>query len=605
MAGREDARERERERERERRPREEAHDPEPSPLWWVTNYPKMLWRYWTRGEDGLKALEEELRSKAAARPEGKFGKREAAYVPFVPLPSADFRHECGRCRFWVDHGPGKAGECMIVGREGDPWGGDAIHEKAGCALFMPPAGESAFAWLREQVTPTGADLVRGEFHPTGERGGRRGGRGAAAGRRRERARRHPTEPDVGTSVAPAGAAVGVETVVEGLASPMAVVFDPAGDRRLVADQPGLVHVHGPDGLRDEPLLDLRDRVVELRAQYDERGLLGLALHPDDDRLFVRYSAPNRPGTPDEYDHTEVLAEYRLDDDRSQVDPETERTVLEIPSPQFNHNAGALAFDPDDYLYVAMGDGGSEGDRGPGHVPGGNGQDVTENLLGGILRIDVDDGGEGGYGIPDDNPFVDEDGRDEYYAWGLRNPWRMSFDSAGRLFVADVGQHLYEEVNVVETGGNYGWNVREGFHCFDPDNPSDPPADCPEESERGEPFRDPILEYPHVTEREMVGSAVVGGYVYEGDRLPALDGAYVFGDWATTQDRPSGRLFAARPDRDDRWTMEELVVAGSSSGRLGANVLSFARDPDGELYVCTNETHVPKGETGAVHRIVSA
>jgi glucose/arabinose dehydrogenase len=575
-----------------------------SPLRWLTNYPTVLWRYLTRGEDGLADLEAELREEAAARPGGKFGKREAGYVPFVPIPPVEFRHECGHCRFWVDHGPGKPGECMIVGREGDPWGGKAIHEKAGCALFVPPAGERAFAWLREQLDPTGADLVRGEYHPRQEReGGRR-----SVGKRRAKPRRHPSTRSVGTSVAPAGASVRVETVAEGLAAPVGLAFDPAGDRRLVADQAGVVHVHGPDGLRDEPLLDLRDRIVELRPQYDERGLLGLALHPDGGRLFVRYSAPNRPGTPDDYDHTGVLAEFRMGDDRSAIDPESERRLLEIPSPDFNHNAGDLAFGPDGFLYVPMGDGGGEGDTGPGHVAGGNGQDVTENLLGGILRIDIDSGGEGEYETPDDNPLVGEEGLDEYYAWGLRNPWRISFDSEGRLFAADVGQHLFEEVNLVEAGGNYGWNVREGFHCFDPEHPSEPPADCPEESERGEPLLDPVLEYPHVTDDAVVGSAVVGGYVYEGDAIPDLDGAYVFGDWATTQDRPSGRLFAARPPAGDdagEWELEELVVAGNRSGRLDANVLSFGRAPDGDLYVCTTDTHVPKGETGKIHRIVPA
>ncbi|QLG64336.1 PQQ-dependent sugar dehydrogenase (plasmid) [Halorarum salinum] len=471
---------------------------------------------------------------------------------------------------------------------------------------MPPAGEPPFEWVSEQLSPTGADLVRGEYHPSRSAAGTGGGGTAARGRRRTRASRYTSERDVGDAHVPAGTRIGLERVATGLSAPVAVCHDPAEpSRRFVADQSGQVYVHDDGGLREEPLLDVTDHMVELRTQYDERGLLGLALHPefaDNGRLFVRYSATRRDGTPESYDHTEVLAEFAVDGDRSPVDPGTESTLLEIPSPQFNHNAGDLAFGPDGYLYVAMGDGGGEGDRAPGHVAGGNGQDVTENLLGGILRINVDSEGERGYGIPDDNPLVGEEGLDEYYAWGLRNPWRVSFDSEGRLFVADVGQALYEEVNVVENGGNYGWNLKEGSHCFDPDSPADPPDDCPDESARGEPLLDPIVEYPHVRGDAVVGSAVVGGHVYEGSALPELEGAYVFGDWATTQDRPSGRLFAARPSGEG-WELEELVVSDTRNGRPNRNVLSFGRAPDGELYVCTSETHVPKGETGEVLRVV--
>ncbi len=598
--------------------------------WWAKHYPRVLWTYWRSGEDGLSEIEEELRTRAARQREGKFSKRDVAYTPFVPLPPLEYRHECGHCRFWVDSAPGKPGECMIVGRKDDPWGGTAIHEKAGCALFTPPAGESPFDWVDEQRRPTGADLVRGEYHEPRRQGGVdipiEGGDGPTREPERKRARCHATRKAVGESSIPAGPTVDVERVADGFAAPIGMAFDPADpDRAFVADQNGLVHRLDAGGLADDPFLDLREAVVDLETQYDERGLLGLALHPEFDqngRLFVRYSAPNREGTPEDYDHTEVLAEFTANDGRTAADPESERTILEIPSPQFNHNAGGIEFGPDDgYLYIALGDGGGEGDRDVGHAAGGNGQDVTENLLGGILRIDVDgegsaDGESRPYAVPDDNPLVGEAGRDEFYAWGLRNPWGISFDSEGRLFVADVGQALYEEVNLVEKGGNYGWNVKEGTHCFNPENPWDPPTDCPDENDRGERFVDPIVEYPHVEGGEVVGSAVVGGHYYEGEAMPKLSDAYVFGDWATTQDQPSGRLFAARPPDggspgagDDgttggeRWSMEELEVGSSENGRLNRMVLAFERGPDGELYVLSNETHVPKGETGAVHRIV--
>lgn len=581
----------------------------PDPPWLtLTHYLRMLKAYRSRGEDGLEALEDALRAKAAAQPTGKFSKRQALYVPFVPLPPLDWRHKCGHCRFWVDHGPGKPGECMIVGREGNWWGGEKIHEKAGCALFTPPAGEPMFAWISEQMDPTGADLARGEYHrlPPEQRRNQTDGDDQPS----EQVQRHPTELDVGTSVAPAGATVGLEPVAEGLAAPIEIEFDSSENRQLIADQAGVVYLQTAHGLRDEPLLDIRDRMVNLRTQYDERGLLGLALHPDfanNGRLFVRYSAPPREGTPDDYDHTSVLSEFRFNDGQAKIDPDSERAILEISHSRFNHNAGAIEFGPDGHLYVAMGDGGGEGGTGFGHVEGSNSQDITENLLGSVMRIDVDDErDEKNYAIPDDNPLVGEDGLDELYAWGLRNPWRMSFDSEDRLFVADVGQALFEEVNIVEKGGNYGWNIKEGTHCFDPENPQEPPEDCPDESRRGEPLIDPIIEYPHIHEDEVIGSAIIGGALYASDTIPDLQGKYVFGDWATSQDRPSGRLWAASPPEggDGQWEMEELVVFERESGRPERNVLGFSRGPDGEFYLLSSESHVPKGTTGAVHKLVS-
>jgi len=187
-------------------------------------------------------------------------------------------------------------------------------------------------------------------------------------------------------------------------------------------------------------------------------------------------------------------------DGRRVRRDSERTVLEIPEPQGNHNAGDLAFGPDGHLYVAVGDGGSGGDRGRGHVEdwydaneGGNGQDVTENLLGSVLRIDVDGRDDGkAYAIPEDNPLVGREGLDEHFAWGLRNPWRMSFDGK-ELYVADVGQFAREEVSLVTNGGNYGWNVREGIECFGAD---DCPDETPPDVRGGEPLVDPVVEYPH-------------------------------------------------------------------------------------------------------------
>jgi glucose/arabinose dehydrogenase len=371
--------------------------------------------------------------------------------------------------------------------------------------------------------------------------------------------------------------VRLETLATGLGAPLDVAFAPDADRRYVADQAGRILVHERDGVRSRPALDIRDRI----EAGGEKGLLGIALHPsfaENRRLFVRYSAPSREATPQGYSHTFVLSEFTVGNGR-RVDPDSERTLLEIPQPQSNHNAGDLAFGPDGFLYVAVGDGGAGGDQGTGHVDdwysavdGGNGQDVTTNLLGSILRIDVDsEGAEGrAYAIPADNPLVGREGLDEQYAWGFRNPWRMSFDE-GRLFVGDVGQNSFEEVSLVERGGNYGWNVREGTHCYRAD-------DCPTATPDGDPLVDPIVEYPH-SGGGVSGISVIGGAVYRGSALPAANGVYVFGDFQV-----QGRLFAATPPADGGpWPTTTVELAGDGGDRL-RQLRSFGRDADGELYV---------------------
>ncbi len=359
-------------------------------------------------------------------------------------------------------------------------------------------------------------------------------------------------------------AVGLETIVGGLQMPVAVAFAPDADRRYVVERDGRVFVHESDGLLEEPFVDLRDAVVT----GGERGLLGIALHPDfaeNRRLFLQYSTQRREGTPAEYDHTTVLAEFEATDDGVRATPKSERAVLEIPQPSDFHNGGDLAFGPDGYLYVSVGAGGG-GE--------GGGQDVTTDFLGSILRIDVDERADDQeYAVPDDNPLVGREGLDEYYAWGFRNPWRLSFDGDD-FYVADVGESSYEEVNLVEKGGNYGWNVREGTHCL---NADDCPDETPEDVRGGEPLLDPIIEYPH-SDAAVSGVAVIGGYVYRGSDLPALEGAYVFGDL-----QAAGRLFAAsRPDDDGLWPT--TVVELPDDGANLEQILAFGRDGDGEVYV---------------------
>jgi len=408
---------------------------------------------------------------------------------------------------------------------------------------------------------------------------------------------------------PVGGEVEVTLVADGLTSPVSLVV--AGDgsnRRFVVDQVGVIRVITADGtLLEEPFLDVRDRMVTLGSFFDERGLLGLAFHPryaDNGRFFVYYSAPLRAGAPADFNHTSHVSEFRVSSDPNRANPGSERILLQVDQPQFNHNAGDLKFGPDNMLYIALGDGGGGGDVGVGHTPVlGNAQDVT-NLLGSILRIDVDGGDP--YGIPADNPFVGGPGRGEIFAYGFRNPYRFTFDPGGHgLLVADAGQNLWEEVSQVQLGGNYGWNVKEGTHCFDPATPSSSPQDCPDTGPFGEPLIDPVIEYANTRgSDDGVGIVVVGGHVYRGTDLPELHGRYVFGDWSTGFSVPDGTLLVATPGPEGLWQLEELAVTNRPDGRLGHFVLGFGQDADGELYVLTSDSSGPSGTSGRVYRLAN-
>jgi hypothetical protein len=284
-----------------------------------------------------------------------------------------------------------------------------------------------------------------------------------------------------------------------------------------------------------------------------------------------------------------------------VDPLSSREILRVDEPQFNHNAGALNFDDGGNLYVAFGDGGNADDQGPGHVPGGNGQDPS-NILGSIIRIDPlgDDSANGQYGIPEDNPLLRHPtALDEIYAYGFRNPFRFSFDSKnGDMYIGDVGQGAIEEVDIGVAGGNYGWRLKEGSFCFEPNG--DEPGfvyECPRSNQgrgRGGSSNgliDPVAEYDHDE-----GIAIVGGFVYRGDDIPQLKGRYVFGDFFLPS-LGSGRLFYLQGNQ-----VREFQIAGMET--LGMRLLGFGQDAGGELYVLANAGGVPFGDTGVVLRIAS-
>ena len=408
--------------------------------------------------------------------------------------------------------------------------------------------------------------------------------------------------------------IGLELVAEGFAAPLALM--PSGDESgwlYILDQTGQIWVLSPDGdVLETPFLDISDRMVELSDDYDERGLLGLAFHPDfgqNGRFYVYYSAPLRAGAPAGWNHTSVISEFTVAmDDPDTADPASERIILQVDQPQSNHDAGQIAFGPDGYLYIPLGDGGGADDVGDGHNPEiGNGQD-TSVLLGSILRIDVDGGDP--YGIPEDNPFVGEDGvLDEIYAYGFRNPYRIAFDAGGAndLFVSDAGQNLWEEVSIVTAGENYGWYIKEGTHCFDPTNPDTSPEECPDAGPAGRELTDPIIEYAHPNGSDGIGLVVVGGMVYRGDAMPTFQGRYIFGDWSTSFDSPDGTLLVAAPPEMDGglWPFEVLQIATEENGELGRYLLSFGQDQDLELYVLTSDTKGPSGDTGKVFKIVPA
>lgn len=410
-----------------------------------------------------------------------------------------------------------------------------------------------------------------------------------------------------TTTPPPTLLVGLQEIAAGLTSPLRVVQPPDGSGRLfIVDQAGFIRVVSGGNLLVTPFLDLRARMVTLNAGYDERGLLGLAFHPQyamNGKLFVYYSAPRGDGIPNDFDHESHVSEFTVSGDANVGDPDSERVVLRVGEPQANHNGGDLAFGPDGMLYIALGDGGAANDVGTGHTPTlGNGQDRS-TLLGKILRIDV---AGMPYTIPADNPFVGVSGaRGEIWALGFRNPYRIAFDPGGsqRLFVGDVGQNRREEVTIVAKGENHGWPIREGLECFNMVAADSPLASCATTDAVGAPLIEPILTYGHPgLGGTPVGVSVVGGHVVRSGAIAALADHYIFGDWSQSFVAPDGRLYRAA-ESGGSWSVEEIGVEGRAGNRLGAFLLGFGQDANGDVYVCTTQNLGPSGSTGRVHKII--
>jgi glucose/arabinose dehydrogenase len=414
-------------------------------------------------------------------------------------------------------------------------------------------------------------------------------------------------------------AVDLQLIAEDFVSPIQVLATHNSERLFVVDQIGKIWVIDRTGYkRPTPLLDISSRLVTLNPGYDERGLLGAAFHEDfktNGRMFVYYQVPPRAGGPvpgASWNNLCRISEFKVSQEDLRADMNSERILLEFDDPQANHNGGTLALGLDDYLYISIGDGGRANDTGPGHVDdwylanaGGNAQNIEANFLGKILRIDVDGTP---YGIPSGNPFVDKPGKDEIFAFGFRNPYRMSFDMGGEhgLIVADAGQALWEEVNVLSKGGNYGWNVKEGNHCFNAADSSKALPTCPSVDNRGKAFIEPVLELKN-WQNPQGGRAttIIGGYVYRGAAIKSWEGKYVFGSFSQTPTTPNGELFIATMQGEgSSWPYEEISLK-SNPNDIGYYLKGFGQDDDGEIYVAVSSMAGPQGNTGKVFKLVAA
>jgi glucose/arabinose dehydrogenase len=381
----------------------------------------------------------------------------------------------------------------------------------------------------------------------------------AAVRREDRAMSHHTldsadtrpaaalTPDI-VDFSPGSISITLSPIASGFSSPVLVTGAGDGSGRLfVVEQPGRIKIIKNGNVLATPFLDVHTAI----STGGERGLLGLAFHPNfktNHRLYINRTLPNGDT---------AITQYRVGGNPDRVDKSTARRILTISQPYANHNGGGLAFGPDGYLYIGMGDGGSGGD------PGNRAQSL-KSLLGKMLRIDIN-GTSGGhqYRIPASNPYVGKPGRNEIWSRGLRNPWRWSFDrSTGYLWIGDVGQDRYEEIDrAVRTshppgyGRNYGWRVMEGRHCFNP------PTGCNKDGKIK-----PIVEYSHT-----YGCAVTGGYVYRGALYPMLRGGYFFGDYC------SGRIWTISASADSPASRHLLLNTDLA-------ISSFGQGDAGELYV---------------------
>lgn len=429
----------------------------------------------------------------------------------------------------------------------------------------------------------------------------------------------------------------VQLVAKDLVAPIQLeplpVAGPGTDRRmLIVQQDGVVRVLQADGtLAAEPFLDLRPRMLPIAQDFEERGLLGFALHPGfarNGRFFVTYSAPLRASAPQNWNYTRRVSEFTAKlagtagtSGWATADLASERVLIELDWPSRKHNGGALAFGPDSYLYIGFGDSGASHGIGKTvlfeafNVPAELlvwdhlAQDL-DSLFGKVLRIDVNHGFPG-YAIPADNPFVGaKKGRPEIWAWGFRNPFRIAFDGngSGEFFITATAETLWEAAYRVRGPGNFGWPMMEGAHCVDRLKPRQPPTSCPDKDASGRALEWPVVEYAnmqvaHPDSRHLnlqgVGTAITSARMVRSSRHPGLKDKLLFADWSASFRQPSGQLFVATPSAQPRalWSFERVL-------QIDSRIIGLAEDGAGEIYVLTHEGLGPYGNTGKVYKLMS-
>ena len=403
-----------------------------------------------------------------------------------------------------------------------------------------------------------------------------------------------TDP-ITSSILKEGPRVALESIATGFTAPVTAVTAPGQTGVIyVVEQTGGVWRVNLDTGEKRQFLDFSQELVsnlgQLSGGFDERGLLGFAFHPDfavNNKVYTYLSVDFNQAEVDfstledgqTADHMTEISEWVVANPLTEQSVATnKRELMAVAQPQFNHNAGMLAFGPSGNLFISLGDGGNRNDEGVGHGQQGNSRDNT-NVLGSILRIDVDQSApaNGRYGIPADNPFVGQAGEDEIYVYGLRNPYRFSIESRGNdfdLYIGDVGQDAIEELNRIplsQSGSNFGWNYKEGSFFFSVIGGTTFVSEVPPIGETIPPLVDPLVEYDH-----NEGLSVIAGHVYLAQSIPELTNRYIFGDWGTSFSNPDGRLFFV--NAQDQLRELDLV------SQPNIHVTGFGRDLEGEVYV---------------------